>query len=110
MLRVGLHENIFILVLFAITTARSAQKLRVGRVSENTAIFCLRLMLHFSKFCTSMHISKFNGGYKPQSRYSTSILTCIRPDSDALKYSGLEKYPFLEWSHPRPFQEFKVSI
>ena len=69
MLRVGLHENISILFLLAIKTAGSAQKLRVGLVSGNTAIFCLRLMLHFSKFCTvmSMHISKLNGGYKPQS-------------------------------------------
>ena len=41
MLRVGLHENIFILFLLAIKTAGSAQKLRVGRVSGNTAIFCL---------------------------------------------------------------------
>ena len=43
MLRVGLHENISILFLLAIKTAGSAQKLRVGRVSGNTAIFCLRL-------------------------------------------------------------------
>ena len=39
MLRVGLHENISILFLLAIKTAGSAQKLRVGRVSGNTAIF-----------------------------------------------------------------------
>ena len=32
------------LFLLAIKTAGSAQKLRVGRVSGNTAIFCLRLM------------------------------------------------------------------
>ena len=43
MLRVGRHENIFILFLLAIKTAGSAQKLRVGRVSGNTATFCLRL-------------------------------------------------------------------
>ena len=45
MLRVGLHENISILFLLAIKTAGSAQKLRVGRVSGNTAIFCLRLKI-----------------------------------------------------------------
>ena len=44
MLRVGLHENISILFLLAIKTAGSAQKLRVGQVSGNTAIFCLRLI------------------------------------------------------------------
>ena len=43
MLRVGLYENISILFLLAIKTAGPAQKLRVGRVSGNTAIFCLRL-------------------------------------------------------------------
>ena len=98
MLRVGLHENISILFLLAIKTAGSAQKLRVGLVSGNTAIFCLSLMLHFSKFCTCLYAY-----FKTQWRLQTSILTCIRPDSDALKnsffpgpqnYSGLEKYPF----------------
>ena len=49
MLRVGLHENIFILFLLAIKTAGSAQKLRVGRVSGNTAIFCLRLIIIINK-------------------------------------------------------------
>ena len=44
MLRVGRHENIFILFLMAIKTAGSAQKVRVGRVSGNTAIFCLCLI------------------------------------------------------------------
>ena len=73
MLRVGLHENIFTLFLLAIKTAGSAQKLRVGRVRGNTANFCLRLnasfleILHMSMHI--MHISKLNGGYKPQSRY-----------------------------------------
>ena len=74
MLRVGLHENIFILFLLAIKTAGSAQKLIVGRVSGNTAIFCLRLMLHFSKFCTclcifqnSMEVTNLNRGIVPQS-------------------------------------------
>ena len=74
MLRVGLHENIFILFLLAIKTAGSAQKLRVGRVSGNTAIFCLRLMLHFSEFCTclcifqnSMEVTNLNRGIVPQS-------------------------------------------
>ena len=43
MLRVGRHENIFILFLMAIKTAGSAQKVRVGQVNGNTAIFCLRL-------------------------------------------------------------------
>ena len=43
MLRVGRHEDIFILFLLAIKIAGSAQKFRVGRVSGNTAIFCLRL-------------------------------------------------------------------
>ena len=46
MLRVGLHENIFILFLLAIKTAGSAQKLRVGRVSGNTAIFVYAKNLH----------------------------------------------------------------
>ena len=45
-----------ILFLLAIKTAGSAQKLRVGLVSGNTAFFCLRLMLHFSKFCTCLCI------------------------------------------------------
>ena len=53
MLRVGLHENIFILFLLAIKTAGSAQKLRVGRVSGNTATFCLRLN---PKFPISSHL------------------------------------------------------
>ena len=73
MLRVGLHENIFILFLLAIKTAGSAQKLRVGRVSGNTAIFCLRLMLQFVKFCTclctfqnSMEVTNLNRGIVPQ--------------------------------------------
>ena len=88
MLRVGLHENIFTLFLLAIKTEGSAQKLRVGRVRGNTANFCLRLNASFLEILhMSMHISKLNGGYKPQSRYSTSILTCIRPYSDALKNS-----------------------
>ena len=43
MLRVGLHENTFILFLLAIKTAGS-QKLRVRLISGNTAIFCLRLI------------------------------------------------------------------
>ena len=43
MLRVGRHENIFILFLMAIKTAVSAQKVRDDRVRGNTAIFCLRL-------------------------------------------------------------------
>ena len=43
MLRVSRHENIFILFFMAIKTAGSAQKVRVSRVSGNTAIFCLRL-------------------------------------------------------------------
>ena len=37
----------FILFLLAIKTAGSAQKLRVGRVSGNTAIFCLCLRCVF---------------------------------------------------------------
>ena len=45
MLRVGWHENIFILFLLAIKIAGSAQKLRVGRVSGNTAIFGVRLII-----------------------------------------------------------------
>ena len=48
MLSVGQHENIFILFLLAIKTAGLAQKLRVGQVSGNTAIFCLRLMLYIT--------------------------------------------------------------
>ena len=66
MLRVGLHENISISFLLAIKTAGSAQKLRVGLVSGNTAIFCLSLM-KFEILHMSMNISKLNGGYKPQS-------------------------------------------
>ena len=88
MLRVGLHENISILFLLAIKSAGSAQKLRVGLFSGNTAIFLFTPNAPFFEILhMSMHISKLNGGYKPQSRYSTSILTCIRPDSDALKNS-----------------------
>ena len=45
MLRVGLHENFSILFLLAIKTAGSAQKLRVGRVSGNIAIFLFYLRL-----------------------------------------------------------------
>ena len=45
MLWVGRHENIFVLFLFAIKTARPAQKLRVGRVSGNTAIFVYALLV-----------------------------------------------------------------
>ena len=43
MLRVGRHENIFILFLLAIKITGSAQKLNVGRVSGNTAIFIYAL-------------------------------------------------------------------
>ena len=50
MLRVSRHENIFILFLLAIKTAGSAQKLRVGRVSGNTAIFL------FTPYIYSKHI------------------------------------------------------
>ena len=81
MLRVGLHENIFILFLLAIKTAGSAQKLRVGRVSGKTAIFCLRLMLLFSKFCTclcifqnSMEVTNLNQGIVPQSRLASDLI------------------------------------
>ena len=56
MLRVGRPENIFILFLMAIKTAGSAQKVRVGRVSGNTAIFCLRLRqsCDFDEFCMAI--------------------------------------------------------
>ena len=57
MLRVGRHENIFILFLLAIKTAGSAQKLRVGRVSGNTAIF---LFKPDRLFCTAIGISSFD--------------------------------------------------
>ena len=39
MLRVVRHENIFIFFLMAIKTAGSAQRVRVGCVSGNTAFF-----------------------------------------------------------------------
>ena len=72
MLRVGLHETIFILFLLAIKTAGSRKN--AESVSGNTAIFCLRLMLHFSKFCTclcifqnSMEVTNLNRGIVPQS-------------------------------------------
>ena len=58
MLRVGRHENVFILFLLAIKTAGSAQKLRVGRVSGNTAIFCLRLTwksINYPRVSTRTH-------------------------------------------------------
>ena len=74
MLRVGLHENIFILFLLAIKTAGSAQKLRVGRVSGNTAIFCFRLNASFLDICSclcifqnSMEVTNLNRGIVPQS-------------------------------------------
>ena len=38
-LKVGRHENIFVLFLMAIKTAGSAQKYRVGRVSGNCCFF-----------------------------------------------------------------------
>ena len=103
MLRVGLHENVSILFLLAIKTAGSAQKLRVGLVSGNSYFFFTPNASFFEILHMSMHISKLNGGYKPQSRYSTSILTCIRPDSDALKNSfSPELFRFgihvVEWS------------
>ena len=68
MLKVGLHENISILFLLAIKTAGSAQKLRVGLVSGNTAFFLFTPNASFFEILhMSMHISKLNGGYKPQS-------------------------------------------
>ena len=50
------------LFLLAIKTAGSAQKLRVGRVSGNTAIFCLRLNVLYSGIAVECqrHKSKLN--------------------------------------------------
>ena len=47
----------FILLLLAIKTAGSAQKLRVGRVSGNTAIFVYTLLVLCTHFCISRSIS-----------------------------------------------------
>ena len=68
MLRVGLHENIFILFLLAIKTAGSAQKLRVGRVSGNTAIFLFTPNASF--FRNFAHVYAY---FKTQWRLQTSI-------------------------------------
>ena len=68
MLRVDLHENIFILFLLAIKTAGSAQKLRVGRVSGNTAIFLFTLKCFI--FGNFAHAYAY---FKTQWRLQTSI-------------------------------------
>ena len=60
MLRVGRHENIFILFLLAIKIAGSAQKLRVGRVSGNTGIFCLRLFSAKNNSAFAYAVSIYN--------------------------------------------------
>ena len=44
MLRVGRHENIFYFIFIGNKNCRVGAKTRVGRVSGNTAIFCLRLI------------------------------------------------------------------
>ena len=60
MLRVGLHENVFILFLMAIKTAGLAQNVRVGQVSGNAAIFYLHLIVITTKLSTKMSWSSMN--------------------------------------------------
>ena len=70
MLRVCRHENVFIMFLMAIKTAGSAQKVRVGLVSGNKAIFYLRLWS-----CTvPFFFSRISQGALP---YETSVMNLI---------------------------------